>query len=65
VLSRGAATRSSVEEGVEAVMNLIDSPDVGTGGYFSGTRPARAHAQAYDAVALERLRRLSDELTER
>jgi hypothetical protein len=26
-------------------------------------RPARANAQAYDAPSLERLRRLSDELT--
>jgi NAD(P)-dependent dehydrogenase (short-subunit alcohol dehydrogenase family) len=62
VLSRGAAARSSVEEGTAAVLHLIRSPEVGTGGYFSGTRPARAHAQAYDEAARARLRRLSDEL---
>jgi NAD(P)-dependent dehydrogenase (short-subunit alcohol dehydrogenase family) len=63
VLSRGAAARSSVAEGVDAVVHLITSPDVGTGGYFNGTRPAKAHSQAYDAAARERLRRLSDVLT--
>ncbi|HUE97394.1 MAG TPA: SDR family NAD(P)-dependent oxidoreductase [Longimicrobiaceae bacterium] len=65
VLSRGAATRSSVEEGVEAVVHLVRSTDVGSGGYYNGTRPARANAQAYDAAARARLRRLSEELTAR
>jgi len=64
VLSRGAATRSSVGEGVEAVVHLVNSPGVGTGGYFNGTQLARANAQAYDEAARERLRRLSVELTE-
>jgi NAD(P)-dependent dehydrogenase (short-subunit alcohol dehydrogenase family) len=63
VLGRGAATRSSVEEGVEAVLNLVQAPGVGSGQYFSGTRPAQAHAQAYDEQARARLRQLSDELT--
>lgn len=63
VLSRGAAARSSVAEGVGAVLHLINSPDIGTGRYFSGTRPAKAHSQAYDAAARQRLRRLSDVLT--
>ena len=63
VLSRGATPWSSVEEGAAAVVNLIESPDVGTGRYFNGRRPARAHAQAYDAEARDRLRRLSRELT--
>jgi NAD(P)-dependent dehydrogenase (short-subunit alcohol dehydrogenase family) len=63
VLSRGAATRSTVDEGVDAVIHLITSPEVGSGGYYNGTRPAQAHAQAYDEAARERLRRLSDSLT--
>ena len=62
VLSRGAASRSSVEEGVEAVLNLVTSPDVGSGQYFNGTQPGRATAQAYDEQARARLRSLSDEL---
>jgi NAD(P)-dependent dehydrogenase (short-subunit alcohol dehydrogenase family) len=63
VLSRGATSRSSVEEGVAAVMHLITAPEVGTGQYYNGTREGRANAQAYDEAARERLRRLSDELT--
>jgi NAD(P)-dependent dehydrogenase (short-subunit alcohol dehydrogenase family) len=63
VLSRGAATRSTVEEGVDAVLNLIEAPGLGSGGYFNGTRPVRAHAQAYDEDARARLRELSDRLT--
>ncbi len=63
VLSRGASSRSSVDEGVDAVVNLIESPDVGTGGYFNGRQPARANAQAYDAEARQQLRELSEELT--
>jgi len=62
VLSRGAETRSSVDDGTDAVLNLIDTADLGTGRYFNGTRPAQANAQAYDEDALRRLRRLSDEL---
>jgi NAD(P)-dependent dehydrogenase (short-subunit alcohol dehydrogenase family) len=64
VLSRGAQTRSSVEEGRDAVIHLITSPEMGTGGYFNGTRPARAHAQAYDEEARARLRTLSDDLVD-
>lgn len=63
VLSRGAASRSSVEEGVGAVMHLVTSPDIGTGQYFNGTRQAQANAQAYDEAARAQLRQLSDELT--
>lgn len=63
VLSAGVRPRSSVEEGLEAVMQLIVSGDIGSGGYFDGLRPARAHAHAYDREARARLRRLSEELT--
>lgn len=62
VLANGVTPRSSVEEGLEAVMNLIAPSDVGSGGYYNGTREARANAQAYDAEARAALRRLSDEL---
>ena len=65
VLSRGAAARSDIEEGVVAVVNLVESPAVGTGEYYNGTRPSRANRQAYDENARERLRALSDALTGR
>ena len=65
VLSRGARPRSDVEEGVEAVLHLVNVPAVGSGGYFDGTRPARANGQVYDEAARDRLMRLSEELTAR
>ena len=63
VLAAGIRPRSSVEEGKEAVLNLVDTPEIGSGQYFNGLRPARANAQAYDEEARARLRRLSEELT--
>jgi NAD(P)-dependent dehydrogenase (short-subunit alcohol dehydrogenase family) len=62
VLSAGVTPRSSVEDGLEAVMNLIVSDDVGSGGYYNGTGESRANAQAYDVAARAALRSLSDEL---
>jgi NAD(P)-dependent dehydrogenase (short-subunit alcohol dehydrogenase family) len=63
VLSRGAQARASVEEGVEAVMQQVRSPDLEGGQYFNGLQEARAHEQAYDAEARRRLRELSREWT--
>jgi len=62
VLSAGVTPRSSVEDGLEAVMNLIVPSDLGTGGYYNGTQESRANAQAYDEEARAALRRLSEEL---
>lgn len=61
----GATPRSTVEEGVRAVMQLAVSASVEgrTGRYFDGTDEARADAQAYDDEARARLRALSVELT--
>jgi NAD(P)-dependent dehydrogenase (short-subunit alcohol dehydrogenase family) len=63
VLERGARPRSSVQEGTEAVMRAITSDDVRTGEYYRGLELDQANAQAYDAEARARLRRLSRELT--
>ena len=63
VLERGARVRSSVHDGVDAVMHLIDGDDLGTGGYFNQTTPTRANQQAYDERARERLRALAERLT--
>ena len=62
VLSRGANARSTVEEGAAAVVNLIESDDIGTGQYFDGHRRARAHEQAYDPQACAQLHRLSRDM---
>jgi len=59
VLSRGAQARTSVDEGREAVVNLITTPGLESGQYFNGLTPARANDQAYDREARERLRALS------
>jgi NAD(P)-dependent dehydrogenase (short-subunit alcohol dehydrogenase family) len=52
--------QSTVAEGADAVMHVIDTP--GTGRYFDGKEEATADPQAYDADARERLWQLSEEL---
>src|SRR5690606_27964266 len=61
----GVRPRSSVDEGADAVMNLVTGANVRSGSYYSGLREARAAAQAYDEQARARLRALSEELTRR
>lgn len=57
--------RTSVEEGVEAVVRLAVAQDVEgvSGRYFDGLEESAAHGQAYDAEARRRLWELSEELT--
>jgi NAD(P)-dependent dehydrogenase (short-subunit alcohol dehydrogenase family) len=50
----GAAPRSTVQEGGEATLRLI-LHEHGTGGFFDGQRPARAHPDAYRAEVRRRL----------
>lgn len=63
VVDRGMAPRATVEEGVTALLNLVQSPGLESGLYFNGLRPARANAQAYDETARQKLRELSAALT--
>jgi NAD(P)-dependent dehydrogenase (short-subunit alcohol dehydrogenase family) len=63
VIDAGAAPRTTVAEGADALMQLIVAPDIESGQYFNGLRPARANAQAYDEAARARLRAISQELT--
>lgn len=46
-----------------AVMNLIVSPQIESGQYYNGRKPARANAQAYDDAARATLREISLRLT--
>ncbi|MBA3421596.1 MAG: SDR family NAD(P)-dependent oxidoreductase [Thermoleophilaceae bacterium] len=57
--------RTSVEEGVEAVVRLAVAADVEgvSGRYFDGLQESTAQPQAYDAEARRRLWELSEELT--
>lgn len=56
---------STLEEGVTATVRLITDPDPAavSGKFFDGLRERRADAQAYDAKARQKLRRLSEQLT--
>ena len=62
VLRAGFTPQSTIDEGAKAVLHLVLDPDVGSGQFFVGLSPGRAHAQAYDADARARLKRLSEEL---
>jgi hypothetical protein len=59
----GARARSTVDEGADAVMQLVTMEEPGTGRYFNGLPESRANAQAYDAEARGRLIALSRALT--
>ncbi len=53
--------RSTIAEGVESVVNAIVTTEP-SGTYFNQLEAIRAHEQAYDAEAREKLRRISEEL---
>jgi NAD(P)-dependent dehydrogenase (short-subunit alcohol dehydrogenase family) len=61
----GVAPISTVEQGGEAILRLIEADDVAgrSGLFFNGLHEARANPQAYDEAARERLRALSRKLT--
>jgi NAD(P)-dependent dehydrogenase (short-subunit alcohol dehydrogenase family) len=55
---------STLEEGVEATLRLIEAPELEgtTGRYYDGLREARAKPQAYDATARRKLWELAESL---
>jgi len=61
----GTTPLSTVEQGGDAILHLVQGDDVAdkSGLFFDGKRETRAHAQAYDADARQRLRALSLKLT--
>jgi len=54
---------STIDEGAEAVVNLVLSENVGNGEYYNGLRLATPNNQALDAEARRRLKELSEQLT--
>ncbi|MEU6035239.1 SDR family NAD(P)-dependent oxidoreductase [Actinomadura sp. NPDC047616] len=56
VRDAGVAPWSTVEDGGEAVLQLIDAPPDVTGEFFDGARRSRAHDAAYDPGVRSRLR---------
>ena len=63
VARAGVEPRSTIDEGADAVMQLIVSDEIEGGQFFNGLVPQRAHAQAYDMESRRRLRELSRRLT--
>jgi NAD(P)-dependent dehydrogenase (short-subunit alcohol dehydrogenase family) len=59
VIGAGMQPRSTVDQGATALFRLITAPDVQSGQYYNGLQPVRAHDQAYDENAREKLRTLS------
>jgi NAD(P)-dependent dehydrogenase (short-subunit alcohol dehydrogenase family) len=61
----GITPVSTVEQGGEAILHLVDGDDVAskTGLFFNGMQPSQANPQAYDETARKRLRTLSLKLT--
>jgi NAD(P)-dependent dehydrogenase (short-subunit alcohol dehydrogenase family) len=64
VLEAGWSVMSTVEEGLEATMQLVADPalDGVTGKYFDGLREAKANSQAYDLDVRRELAKLTGEL---
>lgn len=62
VRQAGIQPRATVDEGADAVMQLITQENLENGAYFNRLAPAKAHAQAYDKEARERLWALSRRL---
>lgn len=60
VRETGSTPQSTVEQGVEAVLNAIRSTDHPSGTYFFELEARPAHDQAYDLEARRRLRELSE-----
>lgn len=59
----GVEPRATIDEGADAVMQLIVSDEIEGGQFFNQMEPQRAHAQAYDMESRRRLRELSERLT--
>lgn len=59
------SSMSTVEEGTDALLYLVESSDLDgvTGEFFNGKQRAKADAQAYDEKARQQLWNLSEELT--
>ncbi|MBL1103246.1 SDR family NAD(P)-dependent oxidoreductase [Streptomyces sp. 5-8] len=57
----GISPWNSVADGAPGVLALATG-ESGSGGYYDGTRPARAHAAAYDAGVRRRLATVTEQL---
>jgi len=58
----GYPIRSTIDDGAKAVLQLIQSPDIGTGRFYHSLVEARAHDQAYDPAVRAKLKTVTEEL---
>jgi NAD(P)-dependent dehydrogenase (short-subunit alcohol dehydrogenase family) len=65
VKAAGIRPITPLEDGIEATLRLIESPELDgvSGRYFDGTAESAPHPEAYDPEARRRLRELSERLT--
>jgi NAD(P)-dependent dehydrogenase (short-subunit alcohol dehydrogenase family) len=63
VLAAGITPASSVMDGRDAVLQLVSGQEIGSGRFYDGLQPARAHQQAYDPAVRAQLWEVSRELT--
>jgi hypothetical protein len=61
VREAGVTPWNTVADGAAGVLALA-TRDLGTGNYFDGTSPARAHEAAYDPGVRARLAAVTDQL---
>ncbi len=59
----GRPARATIEEGRDAVLQLVLSDEIDGGQFFVGLNPRQAHQQVYDREHRARLKRLAEELT--
>ncbi|MFF3906882.1 SDR family NAD(P)-dependent oxidoreductase [Streptomyces sp. NPDC001848] len=64
VREAGVTPWNTVADGASGVLALV-TQDVGSGGYFDGTRPSRAHEGTYDREVQKRLTTVTDQLLAR
>ena len=57
----GVTPWNTVADGAPGVLALA-TRDLGSGGYFDGTSPSRAHESAYDRDLQKRLATVTDQL---
>ena len=63
VLEAGITPESSVMDGRDAVLQLVNGDKVGNGQFYDGLEPSRAHMQAYDPAVRAQLWEVSQRLT--
>ena len=62
IIEAGLKPRTSVMDGRDAVLKLVNNKDVGNGEFYNVQKLARAHAQAYNAAVREKLWKTSEHL---